>query len=65
MATFNDRIASGAQAPCRACAMLPVCGGQCPKSWLEGHEPCPSAKLNIARRLVLLVAVGEIEGGTQ
>ena len=49
---FNDQIAER-DLPCRTCAMLPVCGGACPKSWLEGHVPCPSSKENIGARLLL------------
>lgn len=61
LSNFNDQIRSGTQAPCHSCAMLPVCGGQCPKAWHEGHEPCPSAKINIAQRLALHLAITELE----
>jgi uncharacterized protein len=37
--------------------MLPVCGGLCPKSWLEGTPACPSAKFNITERLMLQYAL--------
>lgn len=56
--TFNDEILAGAQPSCGACPMLPVCGGQCPKSWHEGHEPCPSARRNMPQRLSMLLAAG-------
>ena len=49
---FHDRVAAGAYS-CGTCRMLPVCGGACPKQWLEGRAPCPSAKLNIEDRLLL------------
>jgi uncharacterized protein len=42
--------------------MLPVCGGACPKAWLEGHRPCPSAKWNIESRLLLSYAASRING---
>jgi uncharacterized protein len=49
---FNERIRRNEFA-CHDCRMLPVCGGACPKSWLEGEPPCPQAKFNIAERLTL------------
>jgi uncharacterized protein len=49
---FHDRVAAGVYS-CATCRMLPVCGGACPKQWLEGRAPCPSAKLNIEDRLLL------------
>jgi uncharacterized protein len=56
LSTFNDRVAKGAY-PCSTCRMLPVCGGACPKAWMEGHMPCPSALHNIQARLLLAAAV--------
>ncbi len=55
---FNAGILAGAEPSCAACPMLPVCGGQCPKSWHEGHEPCPSARRNMPQRLSMLLAAG-------
>jgi len=55
LATFADRIADRS-VPCAGCAMLPVCGGSCPKQWIEGRVPCPSTKYNIADRLRLVHA---------
>jgi uncharacterized protein len=52
LADFNRRIEQGA-VPCTDCRMLPVCGGSCPKLWLEGVVPCPSPKYNITERLLL------------
>ncbi len=52
---FADRIADGTY-PCQTCAMLPTCGGACPKLWQEGLVPCPSTKLNIGQRLLLVLA---------
>jgi uncharacterized protein len=49
---FNKRVARH-ELPCHACEMLPVCGGACPKLWLEGKVPCPPAKSNIKERLML------------
>jgi uncharacterized protein len=41
-------------ASCRECIMLPLCGGLCPKHWLDGREiPCPSFKNNLPERLRL------------
>lgn len=56
---FHDRIAAGAYG-CARCRMLPVCGGACPKQWLEGRAPCPSAKYNIEDRLLLAYALSRI-----
>ena len=56
---FNEQVAAGAYG-CSDCRMLPVCGGGCPKEWLEGRAPCPSAKLNIEQRLLLTYALSRI-----
>jgi uncharacterized protein len=49
---FNQKVQDG-EYPCSTCAMLPVCGGACPKLWLEGNQPCPTANYNIGERLLL------------
>lgn len=49
---WHDRI-EGRQVPCSSCVFLPVCGGSCPKHWVEGDPPCPPYKLNIQQRLDL------------
>jgi len=49
---WNDRILAG-DVPCHNCRILPICGGQCPKKWLEGISPCPSIKHNIESRMTL------------
>ncbi len=41
------------EVPCSNCALLPVCGGNCPKTWGEGGIACPSMKLNIQKRIDL------------
>lgn len=38
---------------CTTCKILPVCGGRCPKSWVDGVPACPSMKFNMEDRLVL------------
>ncbi len=38
---------------CHTCKMLPVCGGGCPKQWVEGQRACPTPKFNIKERLQL------------
>lgn len=58
---FNEQIVIGEQQQCAMCPMLPVCGGQCPKSWNENIEPCPSAKKNIKDRLNILFALSQIQ----
>ncbi|MYM65721.1 radical SAM protein [Pseudoduganella sp. FT55W] len=52
---FNQKIEDGAY-QCSSCCMLPVCGGGCPKKWLEGYVPCPSSKRNMRDRLQLMYA---------
>ena len=39
--------------PCHQCNIFPICGGACPKEWLEGRSPCPSIKYNIKERMLL------------
>ncbi|MEO1430786.1 MAG: radical SAM protein [Cyanobacteria bacterium J06633_8] len=60
LSNFNEKVRQG-EYSCSTCPMLPVCGGACPKSWLEGIEPCPSAKHNIEHRLLLSYALSRIE----
>lgn len=57
---FNEKINQGVY-PCSTCRMLPVCGGSCPKSWLEGHPACPIAKYNIEQRLLLAYALSRLD----
>jgi uncharacterized protein len=52
MQNWNSEIPLG-KTWCKTCRFLPVCGGGCPKSWLEEVPPCPTFKYNIADRLVL------------
>jgi uncharacterized protein len=56
---FEARVARG-EYPCSTCRMLPVCGGECPKKWLEGGVPCPSTKYNIEARLLLGYALSRL-----
>jgi len=62
LARFNQRVAHGEYA-CSGCRMLPVCGGACPKAWQDGHEPCPAAKYNIEKRLLLAYAASRLQAG--
>ncbi|AKD04287.1 radical SAM protein [Pontibacter korlensis] len=51
---YNDiRQEKNNSANCKACKLLPVCGGSCPISWYKGKPACPSFKFNIEDRLVL------------
>ncbi|HCT79112.1 MAG TPA: radical SAM/SPASM domain-containing protein [Micromonosporaceae bacterium] len=50
---WYDDIDDGTQG-CGRCALLPVCGGACPKLWREGHVPCPSMKFNWDERVDIL-----------
>lgn len=54
-ANFNDNITDGTVG-CARCPLLPVCGGACPKAWLDGRVPCPSHKTNLSDRLLLELA---------
>jgi uncharacterized protein len=55
LGSFNDEVAAG-KFGCSRCPLLPVCGGACPKEWVEGRAPCPSSKQNMADRLLLAAA---------
>ncbi|WP_282015113.1 radical SAM/SPASM domain-containing protein [Marinifilum flexuosum] len=37
---------------CSTCKFYPLCGGGCPKSWMEGEPPCPSFVYNFEERLL-------------
>jgi uncharacterized protein len=52
MRNWNKDIRLG-KTWCKTCQFLPVCGGSCPKNWLEGQPPCPTFKYNMADRLIL------------
>lgn len=60
LGTFNDQVEAGAFG-CSRCPMLPVCGGACPKEWIEGRAPCPSFKQNMADRLLLAAAFDRLD----
>ena len=57
--TFNADVAGGAYG-CSTCPMLPVCGGACPKSWVEGQAACPSFKHNMPDRLLVGYALNKL-----
>lgn len=40
--------------PCGNCPWLPVCGGACPKRWIEGEKPCPPFTKQINSRFDIL-----------
>jgi uncharacterized protein len=52
MRNWNDTIREG-KTWCRDCNILPICGGQCPKHWLDGTPACPTYKFNIEDRLIM------------
>jgi uncharacterized protein len=60
---FNDEVANGTVG-CTRCALLPVCGGACPKAWQDGKVPCPSHKSNLPQRLLLEFAQRRLTGVT-
>ncbi|GLY94054.1 radical SAM protein [Actinoplanes sp. NBRC 103695] len=49
---WYDAVNAG-ETPCRTCAILPLCGGACPKLWREGKSPCPPLRDNVLQRLDL------------
>lgn len=49
---WNETLQSG-KTWCKTCAHLPICGGGCPKSWLEGTPACPPFKSNYKDKLLL------------
>ena len=61
---FNNRVRKGLY-DCHECKMLPVCGGGCPKHWLEGTVPCPPTKFNIEQRLQLAYAMKRLKDADQ
>lgn len=52
MRDWNESIRQG-KSWCKDCTILPICGGQCPKHWLDGTPACPTYKFNIEDRLVM------------
>jgi len=50
---------------CSECKFLPVCGGGCPKSWLDGHPACPDFKYHMEDlvSLAYLTSAGKLELG--
>lgn len=51
MSDWNDLLLDK-DFPCSTCNILPICGGSCPKHWLENLSPCPIFKYNIEDRLI-------------
>lgn len=47
---FTERVARG-EFPCHSCHIFGICGGACPKHWIDGHPPCPDHKYNMQARL--------------
>jgi uncharacterized protein len=51
---WYDKISNKeSKSNCLDCKLLPVCGGGCPKHWLDGINACPSYKENIKERILL------------
>lgn len=57
--TFNSDVAAGSYG-CSTCPMLPVCGGACPKSWVDGQAACPPFKHNMPDRLLVGYALNKL-----
>ena len=47
----------GAALPCRTCSITPVCGGGCPKLWLDTGRGCPSMRRTVRARVDLAAEV--------
>ena len=50
---WYSMVSSGA-VPCSNCDFLPLCGGACPKEWMQEGIPCPPFVENIDQRITLL-----------
>ncbi len=51
---WYDFVEEGTYSDCKNCNLLPICGGYCPKHWIDKHkQPCPSIKFNIEERVQL------------
>lgn len=48
---WNDELKKD-QYWCNKCPILPMCGGRCPKSWVEGEPACPTIKYSMEDRLL-------------
>lgn len=52
--SWYDFVEEGTYSDCKNCNLLPICGGYCPKHWIDKHnKPCPSFKSNIEQRVQL------------
>lgn len=51
---WQDTVERG-ETWCKECTFLPVCGGSCPKAWVEGNPPCPTYKFNFEERMDLWI----------
>lgn len=50
---WNEIFPKDDKIGCKKCIFFPVCGGGCPKTWLEGTPACPSFKFNIKDKLAI------------
>ena len=53
-----DKVIESGKTWCKTCNHLPICGGACPKKWMEGTPACPPFKFNYKERLVLDYYIG-------
>jgi uncharacterized protein len=47
---FTERVGNG-EFPCHQCHIFGICGGACPKHWVDGNPACPDHKYNMQARL--------------
>lgn len=65
LSNWYDIVQKEESLPCHTCKLLPVCGGGCPKSWMEGNVPCPTFKFNHKDRLRLYNKLRTATQGTK
>ncbi len=52
--TWYEKIEQNYNNKCLSCNLLPICGGHCPKHWIDKkHLACPSIKFNIEDKVKL------------
>lgn len=50
---WQSHVETRKYSSCIDCKFYPVCGGGCPKDWIEGRPACPPFKYNMEDKLLL------------
>ena len=50
---WQESVKTKKYSNCIECKFYPVCGGGCPKDWIEGRPACPPFKFNMEEKLLL------------